>query len=416
MLFYRLLITLLWLPVSMALLARVIAGREGFSDWLERVGLRNLSSGEPRLWLHAASNGELASARPVIFALRDADPALKLLVTTNSLSGRDMARDWDIPGVIAQLAPLDMRWSAARIIRRCRVRGLIIIESEFWPNRIAALSKRGLPVFVLGARLSRRSAQTWRRLAPLARELQARITYLSPQDEGSRRRFLSLGARTEQMGPVLNLKAFYAPPKDMLPDESLRNVFQPEDTWLAASTHPGEDKIVLDAHKRLQSDWPGLHLIIAPRHPARGGEIGSLARRMGFNVALRSEGDRPRRNAVYIADTLREMPLWYQCAGICFVGGSLAEKGGHTPFEPAVFSSAILHGPDVRNFTAIYRKLDVAGAAIQVEDAPSLRNAVLQLRDTDRREAMQRIAHDVLDQPAHLDTIIRELVRSLKPR
>ena len=415
MLFYRLFITLLWLPVALALLTRVFSGRERLSDWLERVGLRCLSSDEPRLWLHAASNGELESARPVIFALREADPSLKLLVTTNSLSGRDMARNWDISGVIAQLAPLDTRWSAARIVRRCRVQGLVIIESEFWPNRIAALSNRSLPVSVLGARLSRKSAQTWRRLASLARELQARITYLSPQDEGSRRRFLSLGARAEQMGPVLNLKAFYAPPKDMVPDDDLRAVFSAESTWLAASTHSGEEEIVLEAHKRLQSDWPDLQLIIAPRHPSRGGEIGSLARHKGFNVALRSEGDRPRQNAVYVADTMGEMPLWYQSADISFVGGSLVEKGGHTPFEPAVFSSAILHGPDVRNFTAIYRKLDIAGAAIQVDDASSLRSAVLQLRDADRRNAMQRVAHDTLDQPAHLDAITEELVRSLTP-
>lgn len=413
MLFYRLFITVLWLPVALALLARVITGRERFSDWSERVGLRSLASDEPRLWLHAASNGELASARPVLFALREADPSLKLLITTNSLSGREMARDWDIPGVIAQLAPLDTRWSAARIIRHCRIRGLIIIESEFWPNRIAALSDHRLPVFVLGARLSRRSARTWRRLAPLAQDLQARISYLSPQDEGSRRRFLSLGARSDQMGPVLNLKAFYAPPRDMVPVDSLRAVFRPETTWLAASTHPGEEEIVLEAHKRLQSDWPGLQLIVAPRHPKRGGEIGSLARRMGFGVAQRSEGDRPRQNTIYIADTMGEMPLWYQSAGISFVGGSLVEKGGHTPFEPAVFSSAILHGPDVRNFTAIYRKLDIAGAAIQVDDASSLRNAVLQLRDADRRNAMQRLAHEVLDPPAHFDTILDELLRSL---
>lgn len=410
---YRLLITLVWLPVALALLARVFTGRESFSDWLERAGLRTAKAPGRHVWIHAASNGELASARPVILALREADPDLNLLITTNSLSGRGMARGWGMPGVTARLAPLDTRWSAARLIRRCGIRGLIIIESEFWPNRIAAFSDRGLPVFVLGARLSRRSARTWRRLAPLARALQARITYLSPQDEGSRRRFLSLGAQSGQMGPVLNLKAFYTPPRDMVPDTSLRGVFDRETTWLAASTHPGEDEIVLDAHARLQKDWPGLQLIIAPRHPARGGEIGSLARRMGHPVAIRSEDDTPRPGAVYIADTLGEMPLWYQCAGISFVGGSLVDKGGHTPFEPAVFSSAILHGPDIRNFTAIYRRLDVSGAAIQVEDAATLREAVLQLRDTDRRAAMTRLAHETLDPPAHFDRIIAKLRAAL---
>lgn len=413
MFFYRVFITLFWLPVAALLFVRVLRGKERLSDWLERIGIGRVRGRSDHVWVHAASNGELASARPVLLALLERHPQLRVLITTNSVGGRALARSWEIEGLTARLAPLDTRWSARRLLSRYRVKGLIIIESEFWPNRIAAVSNRGLPVIVLGARLSRKSARVWRRLAHLARALQSRITYLSPQDNGSRRRFLRLGATQAQMGPVLDLKAFYEPFDGPEPDAALTQVFVPQTTWLAASTHAGEDEIVLEAHQRLKRDWPELQLIIAPRHPDRGADIAMMARNMGFDAAVRSAKDAPRPDAIYVADTLGEMPLWYQCAGVTFVGGSLVDKGGHTPFEPAAFDNALLHGPHVSNFKSIYGKLDVSGAAIKVEDATTLHNAVLHLRESDHRAAMLRLAGETLDQPAQLDEVLTKLQAAL---
>lgn len=410
---YRLFVCLAWVPVAALLLVRVFRGRERLSDWAQRTGLSIGRAEGAHLWLHAASNGELTSARPVLIALRQRHPDLKFLITTISLTGRDLALDWELDGLTARLAPLDTRWANVLMIRRYNLRAHVLLEAEFWPNRIFAFQARGLGVFAVGARLSRRTGHTWRRFARLAEQVLSRLDFVSPQDDGSRRRLLHLGLNHTQMGPVLDLKAFYSPPPDLSPDAALAGAFEREHTWLAASTHEGEDKVVLAAHKALLARHPEARLIIAPRHPNRGPEVAGLTRKAGLKVALRSTGDIPRRDAVYVADTLGEMPLWYKLAGTTFIGGSLVDKGGHTPFEPAVFDSVLLHGPDTRNFTRIFRRLDVSGAAIQVETAEDLTRALIKLRDPDRRAAMRRMARGQLDQPADLDTVIDRISASL---
>lgn len=358
---YRLAVTLAWPVLALALLARVISRRESLGDWAERTGLALGGARGAHLWLHAASNGELTSARPVLLALHAARPDLKFLITSNSLTARNLAHELGLPGVTARLAPLDTRWAAALLCHRYRVIGHVLLEAEFWPNRIAAVTNRGRPAVAVGARLSMRTAQSWQRFGALAQEALRRLSFVSAQDKGSEKRLRVLGLAPAQTAPVLDLKAFYVPPAELSLDPALRAAFDRDATWLAASTHDGEEARVIEAHRALLQRHPEAQLIIAPRHPRRGPEVATLVRRAQLPVALRSLGDAPRPGAVYIADTLGEMPLWYRLAGTTFVGGSLVSKGGHTPFEPAVFDSTLLHGPDTSNFTRIFRMLDVAG-------------------------------------------------------
>ncbi|WP_417523095.1 3-deoxy-D-manno-octulosonic acid transferase [Marinovum sp.] len=410
---YRLAVSVAWPLVALVLLARVISGRERLRDWAERTGLSLGRAEGAHLWVHAASNGELTSARPVILALHDLRPDLKFLITSNSLTARDLAQAWDLPGLTARLAPFDTRWSAAALCRRYGVIGHVLLEAEFWPNRVTTLSDRGLPVMAIGARLSMRTAQSWRKLGTLPRQMLARLSFVSAQDDGSRRRLRDFGLTPDQNAPVLDLKAFYVPPAGLTIDPKLRAAFDREATWLAASTHEGEDEIVIAAHARLLRRRPETQLIIAPRHPRRGDEIAAMVRDAGLAVTQRSKRQAPQPGAVYVADTLGEMPLWYQLAGTTFIGGSLVEKGGHTPFEPAVFDSTLLHGPDTSNFTRIFRMLDVAGAAIQVDTAEELSRALLQVRDPDRRDAMRRKAHEQLDEPADLAEVLTRILALL---
>ncbi|WP_323763525.1 3-deoxy-D-manno-octulosonic acid transferase [Marinovum sp.] len=410
---YRLVTGLAWPLVALVLLARVFSGRERLADWAERTGLALGRAPGPHLWLHAASNGELTSARPLLLALHAARPDLRFLITSNSLTARDLASELGLPGVHARLAPFDTRWVAWLLCRRYGVVGHVLLEAEFWPNRIAAVANRGLPVIAMGARLSARTAQSWRKLAPLSRWLLSRLSFVSPQDAGTAQRLSDLGLAPERLGEVLDLKAFYVPPAGLTLDPELQAQFDREATWLAASTHEGEDEIVLKAHAALLAHRPEARLIIAPRHPRRGAEIAAMARAAGLAVTRRAAGEAPQAGAVYVADTLGEMPLWYQLAGTTFIGGSLVEKGGHTPFEPAVFDSTLLHGPDTRNFTLIFRRLDVAGAAIQVASAEDLTRALIQVRDPERRDAMRRKAHAQLDQPADLADLVQRIAAAL---
>lgn len=390
---------------------RVLRGRERAGDLRERLGLAPLPrDARPSLWVHAASNGELASCEAVLRAMLRAEPRLHLLVTTNSTTGRALAQGWRHPRVTARLAPFDWRWAAGRLIGGHDVRGLLVVEAEFWPNRIFAHADRALPVCVIGARLSRKTARGWRRAMRLVRPLVRAIALIVPQDEGSRRRFLRLGVPAARLGPVTDLKAQYDPADKPGPDPALAAIFDRETTWLAASTHPGEDEIVLDAHLAARRDWPGLELILAPRHPARGDEIAALAEARGLEVTRRSAGAPPRRGAVHLADTLGEMPRLYAGAAICLVAGSLVDRGGHTPFEPAAHGCALLHGPFLRNFQAPYRRLAETGAAREVSDAAGLAAALVDLRDPARRAIMARQAALALADETRPDALAQNLL------
>ena len=364
MILYRLLLSLA-LPVLLArLLGRVLRGGEPAAMLAERLG-GGEAAAPGALWLHAASNGELASARPLIAALQAARPDLRLLVTVNTVTARAMAQGWGDPRIAVRAAPLDARWSVARFLARHRPAALIGIENELWPNRFAMAAARGLPVFVIGARMSARSAARWRRTG-LGPRLMATITALSAQDEASEAAFQGLGLPAARLLPRLNLKTEISapPPGFALP-------WPREKTLLAASTHEGEEEIVLEAFVRARAHDPELRLILAPRHPRRAEEIARLIAAQGLAHVTRTSGAAPGA-PVLLADTMGEMANWYAAAGICFIGGTLAPKGGHTPFEPVAYGCALAHGPSVANHAAAFAALDAGGAALAVRDAATL--------------------------------------------
>ncbi|WP_370159066.1 3-deoxy-D-manno-octulosonic acid transferase, partial [Salipiger bermudensis] len=342
MLLYRLIVSIF----AAVVLARLALRR----DWpaLRQRLARSPARPGPHLWLHAASNGELASARPLIAALQAARPDLPLLVTCNSEGGVALAESWGLP---ARLAPLDLGWVARRMHRDWDVRAHITLESELWPNRIHTCPG---PVFVIGGRLSEGTAKGWRLFGGLLPGVLDRLSYVSAQDAGSLERYLGAGLPRAAAGPVLNLKEFYAP--DPRRDAALTVGFDRTHTWLAASTHEGEEEIVLAAHRLAQAHEPELRLILAPRHPRRGDAVERLIREAGLSCARRSKGEAPDGAEVYLADTLGEMGLLYPLAGRLFIGGTLTDRGGHTPFEPAAYATALLHGPDVANHAAPFAR------------------------------------------------------------
>lgn len=371
---YRLLMTILMGLLRLRSGVARLAGRAD-SALAERLSAAvSVPEGDgPLLWVHGASNGEMTAARPLLGALLDARP-VRLLITTNSLSARALVAGWGLPRTAVRLAPFDHPLIVGPFLRRARVAGLVILENELWPERILRARAAGLPVLVIGGRLSAGSAKNWARFPRLARRLTAAIDWLSPQDALSRDRFLALGLAPDRLGPILQLKAL-ADGRATLVETGLP--FGRSDTILAASTHEGEEEIVLAAFAALRETRPAARLILAPRHPQRRDEVEALLAASGLTFATRSRGDRPGPDtAVYLADTLGEMARWYQAAGVTFVGGSLIDRGGHTPFEPAAFDSAILHGPHLANFAAPYAALDAEGGAIAVAGAPALAAAL----------------------------------------
>jgi 3-deoxy-D-manno-octulosonic-acid transferase len=389
---YRFLLLTLAAPVWAGLMLwRVATGRESVDDLTQRLGGGDAPVARgPVVWLHAASVGEVTAARALAEALLARDVRLSLLVTASTTTGRASAAAWGHPRVTARLAPVDTRWAVLRLMSAWQPAALIIVENELWPNRIALAHTRRLPVLVAGARLSERSAARWRWLPGLAAAVLGGLDHAAAQDVGSARRLADLGLGESRLGPELNLKSLVQPPA---PDPAMMATFAAQfprtTTILAASTHAGEEQVVLAAFARARSRRPALRLILAPRHPARGDEVAALVGAAGLTMRRRSKGEAPGTAPVYLADTLGEMAAWYGLAGVTFVGGSLVDKGGHTPFEPAHAGSAILHGPYVANFARPYEVLADAAAARAVTDADSLAAAFLALTADDVAAAAQ---------------------------
>ncbi|MGB7270233.1 MAG: glycosyltransferase N-terminal domain-containing protein [Albidovulum sp.] len=389
MIFYRLLFSLAFPVLLLRLGLRCVRGRESLRSLTERLG----GGSTPRtdaalLWLHGASNGELTSARDVLQSLLDRSPSLQILVTTNTQTGRDLAIGWGLPRLSVAMAPLDHQLVLARFLNRWQPRAMILVESELWPNRLALCAKRAIPTLMIGARISAKSTRPWAHIPGLSRTLTRALCFLSAQDAASEARFRALGLTAAQIGPVVSLKSARpgAPPADNrenAPDLPFARAF----TLLAASTHDGEEVQVLDAFAAAQRKAPDLRLILAPRHPRRRDAIEAEIRARGLTHATRSRHQPAQPDTlVYLADTMGEMDHWYRAAGMTFVGGSLTDHGGHTPFEPTSHGSAILHGPYLANFVPAYAALTAGNGALAVKDAPTLASTLTALAGDSHRQ------------------------------
>lgn len=382
----RLLLPLVPLVMLAVAVWRRMTRREPPEALAERLG--HVPGGMPgAIWLHGASNGELASARWVAEELLAARPDLGLLVTTNTVTARAMVRSWGLPRTTVAFAPLDLSRPLSRLLRAWQPRLLLTVEGEIYPRRFAACARAGIPVALIGARMSERSFRGWLGLQPVMARALSHVRLASAQDDASARRLLALGLAGAAQHAVCDLKAqaiarLHAP--ELPPREARAQCL------LAASTHEGEEATVLDA---FLTNRQFTRLIIAPRHPRRADEVAALIAARNLPFARRSQGALPGEETIFLADTMGEMDLWYPRAGACFVGGSLVPKGGHTPWEPARFACAILHGPSVGNFTAPYATLAAEDAAVTVDDTATLSAALDSLSAAQQEALAARAAH-----------------------
>lgn len=348
------------------------------------------------VWVHAASVGELNSILPLVEAL--VDRGFGVLVTTGTITSARLAAIRLPPEAVHQFVPLDVPGYARRFFDHWQPNLAIFTESEFWPNLFAEAERRGTPVVIANARMSPKSFTRWKRSGRAIRAVLESIDLCLAQSDTDARRLAALGApRVETAG---NLK-FDVPP----PPASKQALTRLQDSifgrpvFLAASTHSGEDELVVRVHARLKQRTRNLLTIIVPRHPDRAGDIVEAAEELGLDFGLRSQQPDPEwNNDVFIVDTIGELGLFYRVADVAFVGGSLVEHGGQNPIEPAKLGVPILHGPHVSNFADIYRALDEAQGALEITDNETFAIAVAGLlADGPTRELMRRAAHDVIE-------------------
>ncbi|NSX54725.1 3-deoxy-D-manno-octulosonic acid transferase [Parasulfitobacter algicola] len=372
----------------------------------DRLGLTVPDETGARLWFHAASNGELNSARPVINALMAHRPDLRILITTNTATARDMAVNWNMARCDILLAPIDLRWAHRFLLTHWQVIGLVIVENELWPNRIATCARSGVPVAMVGARLSARSSARWAKFGTLFRTVLADVTLASAQDDASQKRLTDLGLTPEKWRTSIDLKALYQIPPVPPEYDAHKPYYDRKMTILAASTHEGEEQIMLDAFTTVQKSFSKARLILALRHPRRRDEVIAVLQKMGLPFVQHSKGQMPAEDIrVTLADTMGDMPLWYRLSGVCFVGGSLVPKGGHTPYEPIRHGCAVVHGPSRHNFAAIYERLDTVGGAI-LTDAENLSCDLMALLDPQVQDVLRKKAKACLPAPGDLNAMV----------
>jgi 3-deoxy-D-manno-octulosonic-acid transferase len=349
---------------------RASRGKEDHARLGERLGMASLARPDGKLvWVHGASVGESVSALPLIEKLLAR--RWPVLVTSGTVTSAQIMQARLPLGAIHQYVPLDTPRATARFLDHWQPRLGLFVESDLWPNLILTAAERGVRLALVNARISARSALGWRRARATAAALLERFALVLAQDEDVAARFRELGARDVRM--VGSLKAD-APP--LAADEAalagLRAPIGARPVLLAAQTHPGEDETVLPAHDMLRARHPDLLTILVPRHPERGADIAMLC---GERAAVRRSlgGTIAGDTAVYIADTLGELGLFYRLASFCFLGGTLVPMGGHNPLEPAVLRRAVLAGPhranSARAFQAILEAQGFGGVASSADIA-----------------------------------------------
>ncbi|MEN5201576.1 lipid IV(A) 3-deoxy-D-manno-octulosonic acid transferase [Pseudomonas wadenswilerensis] len=355
----------------------------------ERFALNLPAMAKGGIWVHAVSVGESIAAAPMIRALLQAYPQLPVTITCMTPTGSERVRAMfaDEPRIQHCYLPYDLPWAAGRFLDHVQPTLAVIMETELWPNHIHQCAKRGIPVALANARLSERSARGYARFAGLTRPMLAEMSLIAVQTETEAQRFRQLGARSECVQVTGSIKFDLSIDEQLLPRaRALREQWQAgqRPVWIAASTHEGEDEIILAAHRQLREHHADALLILVPRHPERFNSVFELCRGQ-FPTVRRSSGEPVAADAaVLLGDTMGELLFLYALADIAFVGGSLVPNGGHNLLEPAALSLPVLSGPHLFNFLEIAAMLREAGALQEVDDAQGLAAEVRRLVELPR--------------------------------
>jgi 3-deoxy-D-manno-octulosonic-acid transferase len=385
-------------PLTPALFKRRLGqGKEDPARIDERRGItRHARPSGPLVWIHGASVGEVLAAAALIERLRALN--IRILLTSGTVTSAAVVAKRFPPDIIHQYLPYDSPRFVARFLNYWQPSLALFIESDLWPNLILAGAARRLPMVLINGRMSHRSFPRWRRVSGTIAALLGRFDICLVQSEVDAERFSALGSRNVVITGNLKLDV-QAPPADDARLERLMSLTRGRPVVVAASTHPGEEEMLLNAHRALAGYFPSLLTVIVPRHPNRGEAIARMIAASGAQVALRSLQELPTaKTDIYVADTMGELGLFYRLAPIVFMGGSLVPHGGQNPIEAIKLNAAIVHGPHVFNFTDVYDALDGAGGARLAGDGEALvKHLGHLLNDSAARQASVAAGVQVVD-------------------
>ena len=363
-------------------LISVLRGKENPKRLWERWVTKQIKRPSGKLiWLHAASVGESLSLLPLIEKIIADNPKINILITSTTKTSAEILEKISEPQIIHRMAPYDTFFVSKRFLKYWEPDLAVRVESEIWPRILLELKKNKIPNFLLNARFSKKSILRIEKQVESASFLFSLFDRIHVQEKSTEETLTKVGVERQ----IIKVTGSLKDSREILPvNEDIIKQFQTvigeQKIWLAACTHPGEDEIVLKAHKKI-----GGLLLIAPRHIERGKQIASLSRSMGFSTQLRSKAANIRADtAVYVADTMGEMGIWYSLSKAAFIGGSLVDKGGHNPVEAMQLNTFILHGPHIYNSEEKYKKLQEVGLCFRVSGEKDIVEQILRLQGSNK--------------------------------
>lgn len=396
---------LLYLLSPFFVLRLLIRGRKApayLSRWNERFGWYGKGQPEGVIWFHTVSVGEAEAAFSLIDTLVNKFPDRPVLVTTTTPTGSARVKAFLGHRVHHVYLPYDMPGAMGRFYHCFKPTIAVILETELWPNMLHQAKRRGVPSIIINARLSEKSAKGYAFLGRFMRQTLADISHVCAQTEETLNRFVRLGLDKNKISVPGNIKFDIDMPAHLLEQADVirRDWFQQRPSWIAASTHEGEDEKVLAAFSVIKKRQADTLLVLVPRHPERFNAVAKLCEKRGYTVTRRSEQKSSKVTTdVFLLDTLGELKLYYATVDVAFIGGSLVPTGGHNMLEAAAQSVPVLFGPFVYNFTEISRCLLAKQAAYQVGDADELAQRVIELLEhAEKRDQMGTAGYNFVAQ------------------
>lgn len=346
--------------------------------WNERFALFTFTGQHNGLLIHSVSVGETLAAEPLVRSLQAANPDLTITITTTTPTGSDQvkrlyAQDLAEGRIFHVYLPYDLPWLTGRFIKKIQPRICIIMETELWPNIIRSCNKQQVPIILANARLSEKSAKGYAKFSKLTQPMLLGLDLIAAQHRTDAERFIDLGVAQNRVDVTGSIKFDIS-----VPDSALEQAEELTKQWgedrlvlVLASSHEGEDDLILDSYQQLLNVFPELLLVLVPRHPERFDEVAAIVLSKNLRLLRRSETSgtsslQPNRTTqVYLADSMGEMLSFLATADIAIIGGSFIEHGGHNPLEACALAKAVVMGPSDYNFAAISQQLIAQGAMQQ---------------------------------------------------
>lgn len=414
---YKTLTSLLKPAVKYVIQKRLESGKEDKARLNERYGIASLSRPKgPIIWFHAASVGESLSILSLIKQLLKLHESFTILVTTTTLSSAHLMEAKLPQRCIHQYIPYDVIEWVEAFLNHWHPNLALWVESEFWPNLLYQTQKRRIPMILLNASLSDKSYRKWIYIKSFPEHFLNLFKICLAQSQQDLEKLKGLGAKNVLYSG--NLKYASAPLNcDEVELERLKKAVEGRPIWVAASTHPGEEEIILASHALLKQDFPNLVTFLIPRHPERRAEVKSLIQSQNLEMAQRSQ-DQPiqRHTEIYLGDTLGELGLFYRLCPVAFVGGSLETTGGHNLIEPAQLECAILHGYNMSNFLEMVSLFHDRQAAIEVKGSVELADRIREVWQQPAllRNYQQNAKKLAEEQVKVIEIVLHELLPYLK--